>query len=70
MRPERRVTDDALQEMRVDIGDTLYLLEAYVGTTRCLVLSKSPRITDRVDELVGDWESFGKVPAEINAKGE
>ena len=45
LRPERRVTDDALQEMRVDIGDTLYLLEAYVGATRCLVLSKSPRIS-------------------------
>ncbi len=60
--------NDVLQEMGVDVGDTLYLLEEYVGTTRCLVLSKSPRIPDRVDELVGHWESFGKVSAEVNAK--
>ncbi len=65
-----RLPDDVLQEMGVDVGDTLYLLEEYVGTTRCLVLSKSPRIPDRVDELVGHWESFGKVSAEINAKDE
>lgn len=64
------VPDDVLQEMGVDVGNTLYLLEEYVGTTRCLVLSKSPRIPDRVDELVGHWESFGKVTAEINAKDE
>src|SRR5690606_2357755 len=60
--------DNVLQEMGVDVGDTLYLLEEYVGTTRCLVLSKSPRIPDRVDELVGHWESFDKVSAEVNAK--
>lgn len=65
-----RLPDDALQEMGVDVGDTLYLLAEYVGTTRCLVLSKSPRIPDHVDELVGHWESFGKVAAEINAKNE
>lgn len=65
-----RLPDDVLQEMGVDVGDTLYLLEEYVGTTRCLVLSKSPRIPDRVDELVGHWESFGNASAEINAKDE
>ncbi len=63
-----RLPDDVLQEMGVDVGDTLYLLEEYVGTTRCLVLSKSPRIPDRVDELIGHWESFGEISAEINAK--
>lgn len=63
-----RLPDDVLQEMGVDVGDTLYLLEEYVGTTRCLVLSKSPRIPDRVDELVGHWESFDKVSADVNAK--
>lgn len=51
------------------VGDTLYLLEEYVGTTRCLVLSKSPRIPDRVDELVGHWESFGNASAEIKRQG-
>jgi len=28
------------------------------------------RIPDRVDELVGHWESFGKISAEIDAKEE
>ena len=63
-----RLPDDVLQEMGVDVGDTLYLLEEYVGATRCLVLSKTPRIPDRVDELVGHWESFDKVSTEVNAK--
>ena len=53
-----RLPDDVLQEMGVGVGDTLYLLEEYVGSTRCIVLSKTPRIPDRSDELVGHWESF------------
>lgn len=65
-----RLPDDVLQEMGVDVGSTLHLLEEYVGTTRCLVLSKTPRIPDRVDELAGHWESFGKISAEINANDE
>lgn len=65
-----RIPDEALQEMGVDVGDSLYLIEEYVGTTRCLVLSKTPRIPDRVDELVGHWESFGKVGADLDAKDE
>lgn len=52
-----RLPDDVLQEMGVDVGDTLYLLEEYVGTARCIVLSKTPRIPDRIDELVGHWDS-------------
>ncbi|GLK62393.1 AbrB/MazE/SpoVT family DNA-binding domain-containing protein [Azotobacter vinelandii] len=63
-----RLPDDVLQEMGVDVGDTLYLLEEFVGTTRCLVLSKTPRIPDRVDELVGHWESLDKVATDLNAK--
>ena len=35
-----RIPDEALQELGVDVGDVLYLVEEYVGTTRCLVLSK------------------------------
>lgn len=65
-----RIPDEALQEMGVDVGDSLYLIEEYVGTTRCLVLSKTPRIPDRVDELVDHWESFGKVAADLDAKDE
>lgn len=65
-----RIPDEALQEMGGDVGDSLYLIEEYVGTTRCLVLSKTPRIPDRVDELVDHWESFGKVAADSDAKDE
>ena len=34
-----RIPDEALQELGVDVGDVLYLVEEYVGTARCLVLS-------------------------------
>jgi hypothetical protein len=56
--------------MGVDVGDSLYLLEEYVGNTRCIVLSKTPRIRDHVDELVGHWESFGKLANDLDAKDE
>ncbi|WP_110096800.1 hypothetical protein [Pseudomonas putida] len=46
-----RVPDTALQELEVDVGDSLYLIEEFVGNCRCLVLSKTPKIPDRVDEL-------------------
>ena len=60
-----RIPDALLQELGVDVGDTLYLVEEYVGSTRCLVLSKTPHIPDRIDELVGHWDSFGKdLPAQ------
>ncbi len=65
-----RLPDNVLQEMGVDVGDTLYLLEEYVGTTRCLVLSKTPRIPDSVDELVGYWESFGRIAKDLDSKNE
>lgn len=48
-----RIPDQALQELGVDVGDSLYLIEEFVGTIRCLVLSKTPKIPDRVDELFG-----------------
>lgn len=60
-----RLPDEALQEMGVDVGDSLYLFEEYVDTTRCLVLSKTPRIPDRADELVGHWDSLGKIAKEL-----
>lgn len=47
-----RIPDEVLQELGVDVGDSLYLIEEYVGSTRCIVLSKSPQIPDRIDELV------------------
>ncbi|WP_439860833.1 AbrB/MazE/SpoVT family DNA-binding domain-containing protein [Pseudomonas sp. MBLB4136] len=57
-----RIPDEALQELGVNVGDSLYLVEEYVGSIRCLVLSKTERIPDRVDELVGRWDTFGKAP--------
>lgn len=55
-----RIPDEILQELGVDVGDSLYLVEEYVGSTRCLMLSKIQRIPDRTDELVGRWDTFGK----------
>lgn len=49
--------DEALQEMDVDVRDMLHLVEAYVGSARCLVLSRLPRIPDCVDGLFGDRAS-------------
>jgi hypothetical protein len=42
--------------MGVDVGDSLYLIEEFVGTTRALLLSKTPRIPDRIDELIEHWD--------------
>jgi bifunctional DNA-binding transcriptional regulator/antitoxin component of YhaV-PrlF toxin-antitoxin module len=50
------IPDEVLQELGVDVGDSLYLIEEYVGSTRCLVLSKTPQIPDRIDELVNTWD--------------
>lgn len=65
-----RIPDEALQEMGVDVGDSLYLIEEYVGTSRCLVLSKTPQIPDRVNDLVGHWDSFAKFAAGSKLKDE
>lgn len=46
-----RIPDEALQELELDVGDAVYLIEEFVGNTRCLVLSKTPQIADRIDEL-------------------
>ncbi|MDD0843381.1 AbrB/MazE/SpoVT family DNA-binding domain-containing protein [Pseudomonas sp. Gutcm_11s] len=54
-----RIPDEVLQELGVDVGDTLYVFEEYVGNVRCLVLSKTPQISDRTDELVSYWNRDG-----------
>lgn len=51
-----RIPDAALQELELDVGDSVFLIEEYVGNTCCLILSKSPKIPDRVDELVEAWD--------------
>jgi predicted transcriptional regulator len=49
--------DELLAQLGVGIGDSLYLVEEYVGTTRGLVLSKTPQLPDRVDALVEHWRN-------------
>ncbi|WP_283188543.1 AbrB/MazE/SpoVT family DNA-binding domain-containing protein [Pseudomonas sp. PMCC200344] len=59
-----RIPDEALQELELDVGDAVYLIEEFVGNTRCLVLSKKPQIADRIDELTEAWDSarLGNAP--------
>ena len=52
-----RIPDEALQELELDVGDAVFLIEEVVGNTRCLVLSKKPQIEDRIDELIEAWNS-------------
>jgi antitoxin component of MazEF toxin-antitoxin module len=52
-----RIPDEALQELELDVGDAVYLIEEFVGNARCLVLSKTPQIADRIGELTEAWAS-------------
>ena len=52
-----RIPDEALQELELDVGDAVYLIEEFVGNTHCLVLSTKPQIADRIDELTEAWDS-------------
>ena len=47
-----RIPDESLQELGIDVGDTLYLIETVVGTGAGFVLSKTPTLPDRLDELL------------------
>ncbi|MFL1526208.1 AbrB/MazE/SpoVT family DNA-binding domain-containing protein [Pseudomonas sp. O230] len=55
-----RIPDEALQELELDVGDAVYLIEEFVGNTSCLVISKTPQIANRIDELTGAWNSGQK----------
>lgn len=59
-----RIPDEALQELELDVGDAVYLIEEFVGNTRCLVLSNTPEIADRIDELTEAWNSEKRGSAE------
>lgn len=54
--PTVRLPDDILQRLDLHIGDSLYLVEAWVGDGKCLVLSQRPLIPCRVDALVAQWD--------------
>lgn len=60
-----RIPDEALLELELDVGDAVYLIEEFVGNTRCLVLSKKPQIADRMDELTDAWSSGQPGNAEV-----
>jgi antitoxin component of MazEF toxin-antitoxin module len=59
-----RIPDEALQELELEVGDSMYLIVEFVGNTRCLVLSETPQIADRIDELTEAWDSarLGNAP--------
>ncbi|MGA3797744.1 AbrB/MazE/SpoVT family DNA-binding domain-containing protein [Pseudomonas fluorescens] len=54
-----RIPDEALQELELDVGD------AVVGNTRCLVLSKTAQLADRIDKLTETWDSGQLGNAEV-----
>jgi len=51
------IPDELLAQLGIGIGDSLYLVKEYVATTRCLVLSKTPQIPDRIDALVERFDN-------------
>nr|WP_312230060.1 AbrB/MazE/SpoVT family DNA-binding domain-containing protein [Pseudomonas sp.] len=55
-----RIPDEALHKLDVNIGENVYLLVEYLGNAQCLVLSKTPEIPDRTDELVSHWDRSGQ----------
>jgi antitoxin component of MazEF toxin-antitoxin module len=61
-----RIPDEALQELELDVGDAVYLIEEFVGNTRCLVLSKTAQIAARIDELTEAWNGEQQGSAEDN----
>ena len=52
-----RIPDEALQELELEVGDSRYLVEEFVGNKRGLVLSETPQIADRINELTEAWDS-------------
>jgi hypothetical protein len=53
-----RIPDEALQELGVDVGDSLYVFVEFVGSERCLVLSKTPTLPGSIDVLVESWNGL------------
>jgi hypothetical protein len=65
LRHAEEFPNEALQELELDVGDAVYLIEEFVGTTRSLVLSKKPQIADRMDEFTEAWTSGQPDNAEV-----
>jgi hypothetical protein len=54
-----RIPDEALQELELDVGDAVYLIEEFVGNAR------KPQITGRIVELTVAWDSGQLGDAEV-----
>jgi antitoxin component of MazEF toxin-antitoxin module len=54
-----RIPDEALQELELDVGDAVYLIEEFIGNVR------KPQIADRIDELTEAWDSGQLGDAEV-----
>ncbi|PRA51955.1 MULTISPECIES: hypothetical protein [Pseudomonas] len=50
-----RTSDEAVQQLELDVGEAMYLIEEFVDNTRCRILSKIPQIADRIHDLTGAW---------------
>lgn len=61
------IPDEALQEMGLDVGDSLYLLEEFIGNTWYVVLSKTPKLPDRIDELLEALKGTSQNRSDISA---
>ncbi|MEQ7918389.1 hypothetical protein ABQX22_04290 [Xanthomonas sp. WHRI 1810A] len=57
-----RIPDAVLQELGVDVGSTLFILDIDVEK-HTLVLSSTPKVRDRVDELVDRLEDLNQKSA-------
>jgi antitoxin component of MazEF toxin-antitoxin module len=51
-----RIPDTTLQNLGINVGDSVYLIEEYVGNSRSLIPSKAPKIPDRIDEMTKAWD--------------
>lgn len=38
-----RIPAEALQELGIGVGDTLYVIEEYIGTTRCIFAQQNSK---------------------------
>ena len=60
-----RIPDAALQELGLDVGDSLYIVEAD-PVTQTLVLSKTPKRRELLDDLVDQVAGAGYRLSELN----
>ena len=52
-----RAPGEALQEMGVDVGDSIYIIEEYVGTTLCIPVCCRNTLADEENANCRHWKS-------------